>query len=78
MIRQTVIYALALTSLLSISCEDEYPYETPMCHCHDNGNVIGGWTEDTDTTDVSKEDTTGGFNVTVDTWGETEKSDFQL
>ena len=64
-----------LVLMSSISCDDYY--EDNECTCP-HGGVIGGWEEPDDTTSVSKNDTTGGFEVTLEEWGNTETHDISI
>lgn len=75
MIRLPVLSFLVLmVSVTFTSCED--CYEDCECTCP-HGGVIDGW-DDGDTTSVNKKDTTGGFEITVDKWGESETHDIHL
>lgn len=64
-----------LTMTLATSCDDEWTDD--RCNCKHGDNGIGGW-GDQDTTDVNRNDTLGGFDVSVADWGEREKHDISL
>lgn len=68
---------LLMLSFLSIvtSCDKEWPDD--LCDC-DKGNTIGGWEDANDTTVVSKNDTIGGFSISVDEWGNISQQDIPL
>lgn len=70
---------LSALILLVTSCDGDYPYDCEYCHCHDNGNTIGGWDEEgKDTTDIGKKDPAGGFEVTLDGWDDPVTQDAHL
>lgn len=75
MTRYSIIVPLSALLLLA-SCDDDFPYES--CPCHTGGNGIGGWENGTDSTLIEKKDSIGGFDVTVDEWGNTIKTDVPL
>ena len=75
MSRLPVLFMLfLLISMTIISCDD---YEDDVvCTCP-HGGSIGGW-EEPDTTSVHQNDTTGGFEITLEDWGNTETHDISL
>jgi len=77
MMRPTAVVFLLLLCLVS-SCDEDCSLEDCRCHCHDNGNSIGGWDDGKDSTVVNKKDTVGGFDVTVDGWSNSETHDIIL
>lgn len=74
MIKHSSVLALLLTCFV-VSCEDDYPYYS-TCHCRDNG--IGGWDNPKDTTSVGRQDTVGGFEISVEKWKDSEIHDIKL
>ncbi len=75
MMRLPVLSFLVLiVSMIFTSCEDYY--EDYECTCP-HGGVIDGW-NDGDTTSVNQKDTTGGFLISVEKWGESETHDIHL
>ena len=76
MTRNSVLFMLFLFfSMTVVSCCDDY--EDAMCTCP-HGGVIGGWEEPDDTTSVHQNDTTGGFEITLEDWGNTETHDISI
>ena len=57
-----------------MSCDRDY--EENVCTCP-HGGTIGGWTEPDDTT-VHQNDTTGGFEVILEDWGNSETHDISI
>lgn len=68
-----LFYSFVMSSSIS-SCDDYEPLGE--CPC-DHGGNIGGW-GDADTTSVNYKDTTGGFEVILDDWGERNQQDIKL
>ena len=62
-------------SMTIISCED-YD-DDALCTCP-HGGAIGGWEEPDDTTSVHQNDTTGGFEVSLEDWGNSETHDISI
>jgi len=52
-----------------VSCDKEWPDD--ICNCQPGGNGIDGWDEANDSTIVNKKDSTGGFAVSMEQWGDT-------
>ena len=71
----TILLLVIIISTTSTSCEHEY--EDTECTCP-QGGVIGGWEEPSDTTVVNKKDTTGGFEVSLEDWRNTETHDISI
>lgn len=77
MTRIPVLFLLALlVSITTITSCDDFDEEA-LCTCP-HGGVIGGWEEPDDTTTVHRNDTTGGFEVTLEDWGNSETHDISL
>ena len=68
-------FLMLMASLAILSCEDDY-YDRE-CTCP-HGGVIGGWEEPDDTTSVNQKDTTGGFEISLENWGNSETHDIPL
>ena len=68
-------FLVLMASLASTSCEDDYYYRECTCP---QGGVIGGWEEPDDTTSVNQKDTTGGFEISLENWGNSETHDIPL
>lgn len=71
----SIFILVIFISTTSTSCEHEY--EDTECTCP-QGGVIGGWEEPDDTTVVNQKDTTGGFEVSLEDWGNTETHDISI
>ena len=65
---------VVIASMTFTSCEDYY--EDYECTCP-HGGVIDGW-DDGDSTSINQKDTTGGFMISVEKWGESETHDIHL
>ena len=52
--------------LFLLSCDDEWPYE--VCDCHKGNNSIDDWENADDSTIVSKKDSVGLFEISLDDW----------
>ena len=57
------------------SCDNEWPDD--LCDC-EGGNTIGGWEDANDTTIVNKNDSIGGFAISMDEWGSVCTQDIPL
>ena len=68
-------FLVLMASLAILSCEDDY-YDRE-CTCS-HGGVIGGWEDPDDTTSVNQKDTTGGFDISLENWGNSETHDIPL
>lgn len=68
------IFCTVVMSLSISSCDDYEPLG--VCPCNHGGD-IGGW-ENADTTSVNNKDTTGGFEIILDNWGERQQQDITL
>lgn len=70
-----LLCVLLLLTTIS-SCDREWPDD--LCDCHHGSNDIGGWEDANDTTIVHKNDTVGGFAISVDDWGNIITNDIRL
>lgn len=70
-----VLFLILLLLSIVTSCDNEWPDD--LCDC-EKGNTIGGWEDANDTTVVSKNDTIGGFAISVDEWGNICQQDIPL
>ena len=68
-------FMVLIVSMAFTSCEVEYYDRECTCSC---GGVIGGWEEPDDTTSINQKDTTGGFKISLENWGESETYDTPL
>ena len=76
MTRLSVLFMLFLSiSMTFTSCDDDY--EDAVCTCP-HGGSIDGWEEPDDTTSVHQNDTTGGFEIILEDWGNTETHDISI
>lgn len=71
----TIPCMLMLLLFAITSCDKEWPDD--ICDCN-NGSTIGGWGEANDTTIVNKNDSIGGFSVTLEEWGNICQQDIPL
>ena len=68
-------FLVLMASMAFLSCEDDYDdYECTCTH----GGVIGGRDNPNDTTTVNQKDSTGGFEVTLENWTNSETHDIDL
>ena len=68
-------FLVLMASMAFLSCEDDYDdYECTCTH----GGDIGGWGITNDTTTVNQKDSTGGFEVTLENWTNSETHDIDL
>lgn len=68
MIRLPPLVCIVLPfSFMLTSCDEEWP-EDPVCSC---GGEIGGWEVPIDTTLTETSDSTAGFALDVNNWGDT-------
>lgn len=68
-------FLVLMASMAFLSCEDDYDdYECTCTH----GGVIGGWDNPNDTTTVNQKYSTGGFEVTLENWTNSETHDIDL
>ena len=72
--RLPVVFLLAALSACIYSCDNDWPDD--LCTCH-HGGSIDGW-DVSDTTDVFKKDSTGGFEIEVENWDNSETHDIEL
>lgn len=70
----TLLLAMFSSSAI-ISCDNEWPDD--LCDCP-GGNGIGGWEDANDTTIVNPKDTLGGFEISLDEWGDISTQDIRL
>ena len=72
-------YLLLLNILLCLaSCEKDFVYDED-CNSRPGGNVIPPWNNGGDTTVTHKKDTIiGGFEIKVDEWGDTIRSQIMI
>lgn len=76
--RRTFHVAILLLTTCLVSCEeDDFLNCYPGCQCHNN-NEIGGWENGNDSAIVNGKDTVGGFEISVDEWGNTINNDVHL
>lgn len=71
-----ILMMIMLSTSVVTSCDNEWPDD--LCDCPNGGNGIGGWGDANDTTIVNKQDTLGGFEITLDDWGNINKQDIRL
>ena len=76
MTRFPVLFILAPVLSMTFTSCDKYE-EDAVCTCP-HGGSIDGWEEPDDTTSVHQNDTTGGFEITLEDWGNTETHDISL
>ena len=70
-----ILLLVIFISMTSTSCDHEY--EDIECTCP-HGGAIGGWEEPDDTTDINQRDTTGGFEISLEDWENTETHDIAI
>ena len=70
----TALGSLLFLPLMVASCDNEWPDD--YCPCH-QGGIIGGW-EESDTTEIIHKDSTSGFSITLENWGNRENKDITL
>lgn len=76
MTRLPVLFLLIVIVSMAFSSCDDYE-EDAICTCP-HGGMIDGWEEPNDTTSVNHEDTTGGFEISLENWGNTETHDISI
>lgn len=76
MTRLPYIFLLVLTaSIVFSSCDNDF--EDEVCTCP-HGGTIGGWEDPDDTTSVHQSDSTKGFVVSLEDWGNSETHDISI
>ncbi|MBO5548390.1 MAG: hypothetical protein J5954_02010 [Prevotella sp.] len=76
MTRLPYIFLLVLTaSIVFSSCDNDF--EDEVCTCP-HGGTIGGWEGPDDTTSVHQNDSTKGFVVSLEDWGNSETHDISI
>ena len=71
-----LLVTLMMSALGFVSCETDDD-DFLICTCH-HGGSIDDWEEATDTTEVFRKDSVGGFDISVNDWQNSEKHDIPL
>lgn len=71
------VLSMVLPTLFAVtSCDNEWPDD--LCDCDKGGNTIEGWGDANDSTLVHKQDTLGGFDISLKDWGDISQQDIRL